>query len=420
MKKMLPLFLLAVVCCMSLSSILRAQDTIPLMSSTDDSSFHAFRSTYTSSLPLWTDTMSLLRLRLDGMKKDSARMDSALCALRIQNEQLMLLNDSLVASNDRYQQSLQQQNDLLESKITALQEKELLVAEKDALYRKALIAGSLDSAKYNYELRAKEASIEAKSNEIAMLQRNIDFRDSSLKNEKVNYDKLTAERNQCMLLVDSLREKVAAVELENVRKQEENKYLAQRAKDAEERVNTAINRKKKVRPVQGIAMRFYRTPNLEIALTPVNQNSDGTYTYEKIIRNRNEGNIEFDFVTGASVMLWDLTQYFNDKPDTLSTKVVDLRKFDQQFTYDIGFYVAFGGSNLFKNFYVGPSFRFVDFFYLTVGVNICEYEVLSGGYSVGQRIGSALSIVDVTAKTWQVKPFVSLSIDLDFLSYIKK
>lgn len=408
---------------MSLIPALRAQDTIPLMSSASDTCSNAFRSTYSAPQPSWDDTVSLLRLRMAGMREDLAHVDSALRSLREQNEQLMLLNDSLVASNDRYQQSLQQQNALLESKITALQEKEQLVAEKDALYRKALMAGSLDSAKYNYALRAKEASIEAKSNEIAMLQRNIDFRDSSLKDEKVNYEKLTAERNQCMLVVDSLREKVAAAEMENVRKQEENKYLAQRAKDAEERINTATNRKKKVRPVQGIAMRFYRTPDLEIALTPKHQNSDGTYSYEKIIRNRNEGNIEFDFVTGASVMLWDLTKYFNDKTeklDSASTSLVDLRKFDQQFTYDIGFYVAFGGSNLFKNFYVGPSFRFVDFFYLTVGVNICEYEVLSEGYSVGQRIGSALSIDDVTAKTWQVKPFVSLSIDLDFLSYIKK
>ena len=97
-----------------------------------------------------------------------------------------------------------------------------------------------------------------------------------------------------------------------------------------------------------------------------------------------------------------------------------IRRFDQDFSYDLGFYVGFGGSNLFKNFYVGASFRFVDFFYLTFGMNIAEYQVLKSGYSNGDIIGNSLSIDDVTAKAWLVKPFVSLSIDLDFLSYIKK
>ena len=66
------------------------------------------------------------------------------------------------------------------------------------------------------------------------------------------------------------------------------------------------------------------------------------------------------------------------------------------------------------------KFRFVDFFYLTLGVNIAEYQVLKKGYTDGDVIGASLSIDDVTAKAWLVNPFLSLSIDLDFLSYIKK
>ena len=96
-----------------------------------------------------------------------------------------------------------------------------------------------------------------------------------------------------------------------------------------------------------------------------------------------------------------------------------MRKFDQDFAYDVGIYVGFGGSNLFKNFYVGPSFRFVDFFYFTVGVNIAEYNVLVSGYDEGSVLKSE-TIDDVTAKSWLLKPFLALSIDLDFLSYIKK
>ena len=233
----------------------------------------------------------------------------------------------------------------------------------------------------------------------------------------VDKEKLEAERNYYIHMVDSLRALVRIAEMENVRKQEENKYLAERAKAAEDRVAQATNRKKKIRPIQGVAMRFYRTPDWEIRLKA----GATAGTYDRYISNRNAGNIEFDYVTGASVMLWDLTKYFN-KPHALGNDSTSsyIRRFDQEFAYDIGFYVGFGGSNFFKNFYTGLSFRFVDFFYLTLGLNIAEYQVLKSSYYNNDIIGNTLSIDDVTAKAWLVKPFVSLSIDLDFLSYIKK
>ena len=53
-------------------------------------------------------------------------------------------------------------------------------------------------------------------------------------------------------------------------------------------------------------------------------------------------------------------------------------------------------------------------------MNVAEYEVLVGNYKSGDIIPANMSIDDLTAKAWLVKPFVSLSIDLDFLSYIKK
>ena len=233
----------------------------------------------------------------------------------------------------------------------------------------------------------------------------------------VDKEKLEAERNYYIHMVDSLRALVRIAELENVRKEEANKYLEERAKAAEERVALATNRKKKVRPIQGVAMRFYRTPDWEIRLKA----GATTGTYDRYISNRNAGDVEFDYVTGASVMLWDLTKFFN-RSHTLGNDSTgrQIRRFDQDFAYDIGFYVGFGGSNLFKNFYAGFSFRFVDFFYLTFGCNIAEYQVLKDGYGNGDIIGNSLSIDDVTAKAWLLKPFLSLSIDLDFLSYIKK
>ena len=82
----------------------------------------------------------------------------------------------------------------------------------------------------------------------------------------VDQNKIEADRDHYRHLVDSLNRLVREAELENVRKEEANKYLLQRAKDAEARVAEATNRKKKVRAIQGIAMRFYRTPNWEVRL----------------------------------------------------------------------------------------------------------------------------------------------------------
>ncbi len=234
-----------------------------------------------------------------------------------------------------------------------------------------------------------------------------------LNSNGVDKEKLEAERNYYIHVVDSLRAQLRISELETVRREEANKYLAERARVAEEKVATATNRKKKVRPIQGVALRFYRTPAWEIRL-----NADG----DRRIANRNAGSVEFDYVTGASVMLWDMTKYFN-KSHSLSSdssRVREIRRFDQDFAYDLGFYVGFGGSNLFKNFYVGASFRFVDFFYFTLGMNIAEYQVLAEGRTTSEVLTHGESIDDVTARAWLLKPFVSLSIDLDFLSYIKK
>lgn len=370
------------------------------------------------------DSLRFCQSQLEAL---NSRLDSnevLLATLRRRMNDLVMLKDSLIAANDLFQRQLQEKNRLMDEQKAAMQEKERLVAEKEELYRQALTNSTVDKAKWEGELRAKEASIDAKSREIAYLQKDIDAKESTLQSQRENYSHLLTEKEYYRHLVDSLQKRVNAVEYENIRKQEENKYLAQKAKDAEEKAAITLNKKKKVRPIQGIALRFFRTPDWDIRLTPDHVDpSTGAATYSKVIRNRNAGDIEFDFVTGASVMLWDLTDFFNGdskKDSTSLTRLPDIPRFDQKFNYDLGIYVGFGGTNLFKNFYIGPSFRFVDFFYVTVGLNICEYEMLIDGYSAGQSLETALTLDDITAKSWLVKPFISLSIDLDFLSYIKK
>ena len=370
------------------------------------------------------DSLRFCQSQLEALNSRLDSNEALLATLRRRMNDLVMLKDSLIAANDLFQRQLQEKNRLMDEQKAAMQEKERLVAEKEELYRQALTSSTVDKAKWEGELKAKEASIDAKSREIAYLQKDIDAKESTLQSQRENYSHLLTEKEYYRHLVDSLQKRVNAVEYENIRKQEENKYLAQKAKDAEEKAAITLNKKKKVRPIQGIALRFFRTPDWDIRLTPDHVDpSTGAATYSKVIRNRNAGDIEFDFVTGASVMLWDLTDFFNGdskKDSTSLTRLPDIPRFDQKFNYDLGIYVGFGGTNLFKNFYIGPSFRFVDFFYVTVGLNICEYEMLIDGYSAGQSLETALTLDDITAKSWLVKPFISLSIDLDFLSYIKK
>ena len=342
--------------------------------------------------------------------------------LRIQQLQdslrsLTQLKDSLQMLNARYQHELREKNDLMQKQLDAMQEKERLLAEKEQLYREAMTNSTIDKVKLQAEIDTRTTRIEAKDREVQFLQQDIEAKNARLAEQKADYEQLTQQRDRFRHHIDSLQALVTANEKEIIRKEEQAKYMEDRAKAAEAKVAEATNRKKKVRPIQGVAMRFYRTPIWEIRLKA--GATDGTY--DRYISNRNAGDVEFDYVTGASVMLWDMTKYFN-KPHLLGNDSTarQIRRFDQDFSYDLGFYVGFGGSNLFKNFYVGASFRFVDFFYLTFGMNIAEYQVLKSGYSNGDIIGNSLSIDDVTAKAWLVKPFVSLSIDLDFLSYIKK
>lgn len=364
------------------------------------------------------DSLAILRNRVEALTR---RLDSthvAQATLRNRMRELVALKDSLVYLNDLYQSELQDKNRLMSEQVVAMQEKERLLAEKEELYREALTNSTIDRAKWEGELKAKEASIDAKAREIDYLQKDIDAKEVTLRSQRENYEHVLNEKERYRHLVDSLQKRVNAIEIENIRKDEENKYLQQKAKEAEEKAAITLNKKKKVRPIQGIAMRFFRTPDWD---TRLSYNEDNTIRGAEI-RNKNAGNIEFDFVTGASVMLWDLSDYFNGtKKDSLGNPVVlpDIRRFDQKFNYDLGIYVGFGGSNLFKNFYIGPSFRFVDFFYLIMGVNVCEYEILTGGYKEGDLLQGG-SLKDITAKSWLVKPFIALSIDLDFLSYIKK
>lgn len=290
--------------------------------------------------------------------------------------------------------NLEEQTRLLQETIEKLEQKERFNTEKEDLYK------------------------EAKEKEINYLKNNLSEKEEALKTLRESNTKLSQETERYRQGNDSLRNRLTAVEKKIIQTNEALKYTEQRAKDAEAKVNAATAKKKKVVAIQGIALKTFRTPNWSIAPDKI---EDGTIVYR--IVNKNGGDVEFDYTAGASVMLWDLSK---KEPkvdlvnDSLRQKHIEIKKFDQEFSYSLGLYVGFGGSNLFKNFYVGPSFKFLDFFHLTAGINICEYEMLTGNFQEGDILPTGLSLTDQISKVWKPKPFFSLSFDLDFLSYIKK
>ena len=311
---------------------------------------------------------------------------------------------------------------LLTASITDAQERDTL--QSDTL--QLLLQKDLDSLTMaNKELQMQVNQLELKLERLEEKQKFYEEKESFYKIEAMRdlretNEKLLTEKELYQHLSDSLRLRLTETEKSIIRANEELKYTQQRAKDAEAKITAATARKKKVCAIQGIAMKTFRTPSWSLAPDKIIDENENERIGYRIV-NKNGGEVEFDYTAGAYVMLWDLTHiHQNTHTDTLAKKHIEIKKFDQDFSYSMGLYVGFGGSNLFKNFYVGPSFKFLDFFHLTAGFNICEYEMLTGAYQEGDELPAGFSLNDQIAKVWKAKPFVSLSFDLDFISYIKK
>lgn len=350
------------------------------------------------------------------MKQIIAKQLQTVEGLRKSLRSNVRLKDSLLSANSELVRQLDEKNNQLIEKVRQLQAMEMRVVRSESTYRDSMGNTRVETTRMEGLIKAQEVNIEAKKREVEYLRRELSMRDTEIFNQKANYRRVRDDRDHYLHLSDSLRNKLMDVEKIIIQKDEELKYTKKRAEDAEAKINSATNKKKKVRVIQGIAMRFYRTPDWYIRPS---KNADGVVEY--LITNKNSGNVEFDFITGASVMLWDLTPYFHKKhKETQPGQGVNFKRFDQDFTYDLGIYVGFGGSNLFKNFYFGPSFKFMDFFHFTLGANVAEYQVLAGDYKEGDPLPSGFSIKDQIVDKWKVNFFLSLSLDLDFLSYIKK
>lgn len=336
-----------------------------------------------------------LKFEIEELYSQIEKLDQLVVKLKSRNKELHLMNDTLTVVNNEIKQQLNEKNALLEEKIRILQQKEILFAEKEQVYKDAISTSNIDKAKIEGLVEAKNASIEGKDKEISLLQKSINEKENHISNKDKQLSLISEERDKYFRMSDTLREKLKAAQIVIMQREEELKYTKQRAEAAEEKVLHATNRKKKVRVIQGMAMRFFPTPDWDIMPRAL-----GNSEYENIIVNRNSSKVDFDLVVGASMMLLDLT-----KPG-------------QKFSQDLGIYVGFGGNNIFKNFYVGPSYKFLDFFHVSAGVNVAQYTMLADGYEEGSVLPAGWSIQ--TTKQWKVTAYFSLSFDLDFISYIGK
>ncbi len=336
-----------------------------------------------------------LQLEVESLRKEVVGLNESIDALKNRNKELHLINDTLTVVNNEINKQLSEKNALLEEKIRILQQKEILFAEKEQLYKEAISNSNVDKAKVEGLVEAKNASIVGKDKEISLLQKSINEKENHISTKDMQLKQMSAERDKYFMMSDTLREQLKEAQIVILKREEELKYTKKRAEEAEAKVERATGRKKKVRVIQGLAMHFSPMPDW-IIRPRINSAKE----YKNFIENANAGTVDFDLVVGASVMLLDLT------------------KNGEKFTQDLGIYVGFGGNNLFKNFYLGPSYKFLDFFHLSVGVKMAQYTVLADDYKVGDELPVGWAIP--TAKKWIITPYISLSFDLDFISYIGK
>ena len=282
----------------------------------------------------------------------------------------------------------------LEQKLQLIRDQEYQLADCTIKLREAQSIASLNEAKLEGKLDVNTTKVEAKDREIAYLQESIKEKDRIIQEKTSELNNYYRDKSNSLRIVDSLSRTLNAKELEFVKVNERLKIIEGQYNELVAQRTAAQNKKKKVRFVQGVGLKNYRTPDYQLAP----QSSASTATY--VITNKNSGSFEFDYITGVSLSLYDLT-----KPEG-------------KYTYDAGIFFGFGGTNLFKNFYVSPSFKAFDFFHFMLGLNVAEYQQLQSGFNEGDALPPGMSIP--TVKEWKANVFFGLTSDFELLSNIPK
>jgi len=349
-----------------------------------------------------------LNLLIKGYKSSNEKQDKQVDSLRkaiaqILADQAMAVTkaDTLASQRLKLKQELldvkQQMLSIsteLEQKLQLLRDQEFQLTDCKIKLREAQMAASLNEAKLEGKNNVNSTKVEAKDREIAYMQESIKEKDRIISEKTAELTKYYSDKSISLRIVDSLSRTLNARELELVKVTErlniiEGQYNKMIATQTE-----ATNKRKKIRFVQGVALKFYRTPDWQLAP----QSSATTAVY--VISNKNGGKVEFDYITGVSLALYDLS-----KPD-------------DKYTSDIGMFLGFGGTNLFKNFFMAPSVKAFDFFHFMIGMNVAEYNQLKSGFNEGDVLPPGMSIP--TVKEWKANLFFGMTLDFELLSNITK
>ena len=334
------------------------------------------------------------KMQLDSAQNDVMDLSDRLERMKRRESELIPLNEALNRKITELGAELHSKNTYLEEQLRIQKEKEQLFAEKEQIYKEAINSSMIDKVKLEGLISAKDSRLDGKEREIDLLQLSIDEKNRDILSRNSEIQKIVTDKAMADRRIDTLRNTLTEAEKDLVRTGEQLKYSELKLKDCEGRYATVTNKKKKTRVVQGFAIKLYPTP--DYALAPKDANNPGLY----VITNNNTSDIEFDFVTGASFMLKDLS-----KPGAA-------------LTYDMGFFIGFGGNNLFKNFYLGPNFKLFDVLHVNLGANVREYEALKAGFNVGDKLDAGIAIP--TTKEWKIKPYFGITFDLELLTMIGK
>lgn len=328
-----------------------------------------------------------LQHQIDSLKSELTR-------LRKQEQEMISLNDALNQKNNELSRELLSKSQFLEEQLRVQREKEVLFTEKENLYKEAMNSTILDKVKLEGQLATRDSKLAGKEREIALLQQNIDDKSQDISTRNSEIQKIIQAKENSDKRIDSLRTYLSETEKSLVKSTEQLKYAEIKLKDCESKYTNVTNKKKKTRVVQGFAIKNYRTP--DYILAPKDIDNQNVY----VISNKNSSNIEFDYVTGASFMVKDLT-----KPGS-------------NLTYDVGFFLGFGGQNLFKNFYLGPNVKLFDVIHINLGANIAEYQLLKDGFKEGDALMAGTAIP--TSKAWKINGYLGFTFDLELITLIGK
>lgn len=359
------------------------------------------------NLELYSQADSL-NLLIKGFIISNNKQDQQLDSLRtaiaqIQADMAMAVTkaDTLAQQRLRVKQELlavKQQmltiSTILEQKLQLLRDQEFQLNNCQIKLREAQMAASLDQAKLEGKIGVNTAKSEAKDREIAYMQESIKEKNRIISEKTTELAAYYSEKSTSLRIVDSLSRSLNARELELQKVSERLRLIEGKYDEIIAQQTEAANRKKKIRFVQGIAMKNYRTPDYQLA--PQSSSTPGVY----VITNKNAGKIEFDYITGISITLYDLSVP------------------DGKYTYDAGMFVGFGGTNFFRNFYIAPSIKAFDYIHFMLGLNIAEYEQLKSGYNEGDPLEPGMDIP--TVYEWKANVFFAMSIDFELLSNVTK